>query len=192
MFCEKCGTQLPDIADFCTNCGTSVARGGRKITNEIIPDTEIQLKVNPCFKFIYMVLPTFILYIIMILIWSLIFCAFSVSAGLIIFLIGFVIGALLFGIKTAFNKKQYSSMSYDFYKTKVVYRDSFLNLSEKEVKYKYVREVAMGQTFMQRFFNIGNIVLFTNAESGLGNGIYIKHVENVQSVYKEIKSIIKV
>ena len=23
MFCEKCGTQLPDTAKFCTNCGTT-------------------------------------------------------------------------------------------------------------------------------------------------------------------------
>ena len=30
MFCERCGTQLPDTAEFCTNCGTSIARGGRR------------------------------------------------------------------------------------------------------------------------------------------------------------------
>lgn len=192
MFCEKCGAQLPDVADFCTNCGTSIARGGIKATAEIIPDTEIQLKVKPSFKFGYIILPSLIFYTIMVLIFSLILSALSSAAGLISFLIGFTIVALILGIKTAFNKKQYNSISYEFYKTKVVYRDSFLNLSEKEVKYKYVREVAMGQTFIQRFFNIGNIVIFTNAESGLGNGIFIKHVENVQSVYKEIKSIIKV
>ena len=50
----------------------------------------------------------------------------------------------------------------------------------------------MRQTFIQRYFNIGNIVLFTNAETGLGNGIYIMNVEDVQDVYKNIKSIIDV
>ena len=25
MFCEKCGTKLPDTAEFCTNCGTRIS-----------------------------------------------------------------------------------------------------------------------------------------------------------------------
>ena len=118
--------------------------------------------------------------------------AISAAVGLVVFLVCFVIFALILGIKTALNKKQYDSFTYDFYKTKVVYRDSFLNLSEKEVKYKYIREVTMRQTFIQRFFNIGNIVLFTNAETGIGNGIFIMNVENVQSIYRNIKEIINV
>ena len=90
------------------------------------------------------------------------------------------------------NKKQYENYNYDFYRTKVIYRDSFLNVSEKEVKYKYIREVTMRQTFVQRFFNIGNIILFTNAETGYGNGIYVHNVENVSDIYKKIKTIIDV
>ena len=26
MFCEKCGTKLPDTADFCTNCGINIVK----------------------------------------------------------------------------------------------------------------------------------------------------------------------
>ena len=29
MFCEKCGTQLPDDAAFCTKCGASTAKGAK-------------------------------------------------------------------------------------------------------------------------------------------------------------------
>lgn len=192
MFCERCGTQLPDTAEFCTNCGTSIARGGKKPTAEKIPDTEIRLRVQPSFKFGYMVLPSLIIYGIIILIFSLIMGTISAGVGLVVFLVCFVILALILGIKTALNKKQYDSFCYDFYKTKVIYRDSFLNLSEKEVKYKYIREVTMRQTFIQRYFNIGNIILFTNAETGYGNGIYIMNVENVQEIYRDIKSIIDV
>ena len=190
MFCEKCGTQLPDIADFCTNCGTSIAR--TRNLKERIPDTEIQLRVKPSFKFGYMILPSLIIYGILILIMGLIFSMISIGVGLVIVLIGFVILGLILGIKTAINKKQYDNFSYHFYKTKVIYKDSFLNLSEKGVKYKYIREVTMRQTFIQRYFNLGNIVLFTNAETGYGNGIYIMNVENVQDVYRDIKSIIEV
>lgn len=192
MFCERCGTKLPDTAVFCTNCGTSIERGIKKETTERTPDTEIQLTVKPSFKFGYMVLPSLIIYGIMILIFSLMMGSISASVGFTIFLVGFVILAIILGIKTALNKKQYDSFCYDFYKTKVIYKDSFLNVSEKEVKYKHIREVTMRQTFIQRYFNIGNIILFTNAETGFGNGIYIVNVENVQDVYRKIKAVIDV
>lgn len=191
MFCEKCGTQLPDTADFCTNCGTSIAKNA-KVAERNIPDTEIQLRVKPTFSFGYMVLPSLILWSTLIIIFSLMLCLASASVGLGMAIMCFIALALILGIKTAINKKQYDSYSYDFYRTKVIYKDSFLNLSEKEVKYKYIREVTMRQTFIQRYFNIGNIVLFTNAETGLGNGIFIVNVANVQDVYKDIKSIIDI
>ena len=190
MFCERCGTQLPDNAEFCTNCGTNIAKGIK--TNTKIPDTEIQLRVQPTFKFGYMVLPSLIVFIILILIFGGMIMIISPIAGIIVALIGFVILAIGMGIKVAINKKQYDNYIYDFYRTKVIYKDSFLNMSEKEVKYKYIREVTMRQTFIQRYFNIGNIVLFTNAETGFGNGIFIMNVENVNDVYRQIKSIIDV
>lgn len=194
MFCERCGTQLPDGAAFCTNCGANTTGGGKKVITEKIPDTEIQLKVQPSFKFGYMVLPSLIGWGSLIVIMSFIFGIASEMAtvGIICALVCFTFIGIILGIKAAINKKQYDSFCYDFYRTKVIYKDSFLNLSEKEVKYKYIREVTMRQTFIQRYFNIGNIILFTNAETGYGNGIYIMNVENVQDVYRDIKSIIDV
>ena len=116
----------------------------------------------------------------------------SFIAGLIFGIIFLLIFGIILGIKVAINKKQYANYTYDFYKTKVIYQDSFLNVSEKEVKYKSIREITMHQTFMQRYFNLGTILLFTNAETGYASGIGIPDVENVQDVYREIKSIINV
>ncbi len=191
MFCEKCGTQLPDTAAFCTNCGASVAK--TKNIEERLPDTEIQLRVEPSFKFGYIILttilPPLMIYGILLLISLLPLFMLNIGMGIATILICFGILVITLGIKTIINKKQYDNICYDFYKTKVIYKDSFLNLSEKEVKYKYIREVTMKQTLVQRYFNIGNIILFTNAESGHGNGICIVNVENVQDVYRNIKSI---
>jgi len=192
MFCEKCGTQLPEGTVFCTNCGANIAGGVRNTRTEKIPDTEIQLRVKPSYKFGYMVLPSLIGFGSIILIFSLMMGMISAGVGFGVFIVCTLILAVILGIKTAINKKQYDSFCYDFYKTKVIYKDSFLNLSEKEVKYKYIREVTMRQTFIQRYFNIGNIVLFTNAETGFANGIFIMNVENVHDVYRDIKSVIDV
>lgn len=192
MFCERCGTQLPETAEFCTNCGTRIATVNKRVTAEKIPDTDIQLRVQPTFKLAYMILPSVILFGIFILVFSLIIGIISAGLGLGVFLAGTLIMFIILGIEMAFKKKQYDNFCYDFYKTKVIYKDSFINLSEKEVKYKYIREVTMRQTFIQRFFNIGNIVLYTNAETGFANGIFIMNVENVQDVYRDIKSVIDV
>lgn len=191
MFCEKCGTKLPDEAQFCTNCGASIA-GGTTKAKEKIDDKEVQLNVKPTYKIGYMILPYVFTFVILVACIGLPMLAISASVAIAVTGGTFIVMAIIFAIAAFFSKKQYDNYSYDFYKTKVIYRDSFLNVSEKEVKYKYIREVTMRQTFIQRFFNIGNIVLFTNAETGMGNGICIVNVENVQDVYKKIKTAIDV
>ena len=37
MFCPNCGTQLPDDAVFCINCGASVANTNISLQNHPIP-----------------------------------------------------------------------------------------------------------------------------------------------------------
>lgn len=191
MFCEKCGTKLSDGASFCTNCGAEVS-GKVKKSEEKVADKEVQLQVKPTYKTGYMILPYITMIIIFVVCIGLPMFAISAEAGMAVS-IG-IVGVLLviFGISYLFTKKQYSSYQYDFYKTKVIYKDSFLNVSEKEVKYKFIREVTMRQTIFQRMFNIGTIILFTNAETGVGNGISIINVENVQEIYKKVKSTIDV
>ena len=81
---------------------------------------------------------------------------------------------------------------YDFYKTKVVYSDSFLNKVEKEVKYKYIRECVLTRTVSDRIFGFGRIVLYTNAESGYYNGIVIPCLEDSEILYQQIKELLDI
>ena len=74
-------------------------------------------------------------------------------------------------------------------RTCFVFKDNFLNVAQKELKYVYIREIIKKQTFVQRWFNIGNIIMYSNAESGYTSGIALVNVENINEVYKKVKEI---
>jgi len=191
MFCEKCGAKLEDDALFCTKCGAKLG-AGESIQQEKVEDKEIKLKVKPKFKFWYMMFPQVCIFLIFVLMTVLPLSSVDSEVALEILFGILLIFAIVTGIIVFFKSKQYKHLTYDFYNTKVIFEDSFLNLAQKEVKYKYIREVTMRQSFVQRWFNIGNVILYTNAETGIGNGIQIINVENVHDVYKQIKEIVNV
>lgn len=193
MFCEKCGSEVPDDAEFCTNCGANLKSEAKP--KEKVVDDQVELNVKPTFRWGYMILPTLLVYFGIIIILSVFMLAIQPEAAIVVIMSGlglFIFYAIFWVIGLLVRKAQYANYSYDFYKTKVIYKDSFLNKSEKEVKYKYIREVAMRQSIFQRLFDLGSIILYTNAETGYGNGILIVNISNVQEVYKKIKTMIDV
>lgn len=192
MFCVKCGNLLEDNARFCDKCGTATAQNNGNVSNVTtkIPDNEIQLSVKPKYKSLYFMWSTYLVVAIM-LIGSIILSI--IGSTIIIAVSGLGVSALIVGIShlvLIFRKKQLEYMRYDFYKTKIEYSDSFLNKAEKEVKYKHVRECVLSRTISDRIFGFGRIILFTNAESGFGNGIVIPFLENSEVVYKQIKELL--
>lgn len=195
MFCINCGTKLANDAAFCTNCGTAVAGNVKNETKKekvkIVDDT-VMLNVKPTFKFLYIFLPYIISNFSILLPLILVVAFVEVGSSMLVgmFMAFCIIYTLYILIKLIFVNKQYKSYNYDFYKTKVIYKDSFINISEKEVKYKNIREVYLRRGLFQRMFNLGTIVLYTNAETGFANGIFIKDVENSEQIYKEIKQLI--
>lgn len=193
MFCTNCGKELSDDSQFCDNCGTSLNGEKKETAKKAVSkeqDNKVLLNVKPKFS-LYVILPTLIVFIV----YELFMLIPMVASGepdifLPIMVVSGLIFAVILAITALISRKQYQCYTYDFYKTKVVYRDSFLNISEKEVKYKYIREVSMTQGFIQRGFKLGNIILYTNAESGFGNGIRIINVENPKEVFSKIKEVI--
>lgn len=194
MFCSKCGNLLEDAARFCDKCGNPTGGGGvinNVATKEKLVDDEVKILVKPKFKTLYHMLGAIIASII-----TGIFIGFVslVSGEILISLIVMVIVSLfgigLAGIGVIFKKMQMKKMEYAFYNTKVCYKDSFLNQVEKEVKYKHIRECLLSRSIMDRIFGFGRIVLYTNAETGFANGIFIPCVENSEEVYKQIKALL--
>ena len=57
MFCEKCGNQLPDTADFCPKCGNEFNTMMNTNANTNVDRNTVIFEVKPSFKFSYVVLP---------------------------------------------------------------------------------------------------------------------------------------
>ena len=201
MFCEKCGTQLPDDAQFCSKCGHKLSENTQNANNT----NEVLLEVKPTFKFIYMIFPhlkaPLIIFFVMIIGYIYAFARFSVlfeepfSLKFLPIIIGGlsipIILTIIAIIKGLIDKKQYEKCTYIFYEDRIVFKDNFMNVMEREIKYQNIREIAKRQSFMQRLFKIGNIVLFSNAETGFASGILLFNISNVDEVYIKIKEIMQ-
>ena len=192
MFCSKCGNLLEDTARFCDKCGTATMINAHNMSNTRtkMVDDEVLLSVKPTYKSIYFMWGTYLI-VACIMIFTIIVDMIVSEWRLMIF--GFIMSILIIAVKYVFlifKKKQLNYMRYDFYKTKVEYSDSFLNKAEKEVKYKHIRECVLSRTVSDRIFGFGRIILYTNAETGFGNGIMIPFLENSEEIYKQIKELI--
>ena len=211
-FCSECGNKVVSVYDNVENNEDKINVNikdsydyEKAIDNNYEGDTynEILLEVRPKYKFTYLTgfdllkeigayLIFFMMYIIFlrIEIYSEDFFIIIIPS-IIAFVIFIVIRLAIAFVKSSYKKQQYKNHIYIFYKDRVVFIDSFLNSSEKELKYKDIREVSKKQRYMQKLFNIGNIRLYSNIEDDYLNDIYMNDIEYVDDVYLQIKDIIK-
>ncbi len=207
MFCKKCGTEMNDDARFCPKCGydTQTGKAQEGSNQKVVEDNEIKFQVKPKFHLGYKILTNMGRALLYILIFGFAFLGEiddynNTDGEIVATLLGIILGIMVVYviIKLIFEKIQYNHYEYNFYNTKVEYIDGFLNKEQKELKYKHVREVALGQNIIQRLFNIGTIRIFTNASSGyVGNnnsrslnGLQIHCVQNPKEQYQKVKELI--
>ena len=187
MICKNCNTNLSNDTKFCTNCGTKI----------LDIDKEIKLSLKPTFYMTYHFMKFFVILLVMILTQVLTMLnkdadtELSVKIGFILIVAFVFIGIPICIIYNKFKKKEYDKCFYNFYDTKIIYKDTFINKEEKEINYAFISEIVIQQTFLQRLFNIGNIIFYTNASS-YNSGIVFKEIHDVEKVYKNIKQIINI
>ena len=204
MFCKNCGAEINDDARFCPKCGND-KQGEKKVSKKVVEDNQIKKQIKPEFNWPYKIITTFgtaLVYLFIVFFYF--FAEIEEDLLFISPIISFImigVAVLYVLIKLLLGKLQYDDLEYNFYATKVEYKDGFLNKEEKELKYKYIREVTMTQNILERIFNIGTIRIFTNASSGNygygrnhnmrgKNGIFIHCVKNVKDEYNKVKEII--
>lgn len=205
MFCKNCGTEIDEKARFCPKCGFDRMGEVDQQKRRIVEDNKIKYQIKPKFNILYKLLSNlwkatiFMVFFTFFILDDSDKWIFSYSSILL-----WTVGVILIYIilKMIFEKMQYNSLEYNFYTTKIEYKDGFLNKEEKELKYRYIREITMNQNLLERLCGIGTIRIFTNASSGVyssqsrhngmrnANGIHIHCVENVKEQYRTIKQII--
>ncbi len=195
MFCKNCGLEMDSNAKFCSKCGTPRSMEQPQV-RKVIEDNNIKFQLKPKFNLIY----DFIINSLYVLCYGAILIIYAYTFNLWVIMISIIV--IITSIKTLLDKKQHDSLEYNFYATKVEYKDGFFNKEQKELKYKYIREITMSQNILERICGIGTIRIFTNASNYqyniyrnrnreiIKNGIYIHCVDNVEEKYKIIKQII--
>ncbi|MBR5227182.1 MAG: PH domain-containing protein [Clostridia bacterium] len=198
MYCVNCGQDVDEKEKFCSNCGTSLKDG--KVEKDIL------LEITPSYKFFYIALPGIFKAIIrgipFLIAWYLLGIVlkdndlikqigeniFIIVKNVLLLLP--VILVIIELIKSFIHRKQYKHYKYTFYKDKVIFMDTFLNISQRELCYEHIKEINQKQSLIQRLFNIGIISMYSNAETGAYGGIIMRDIENVKEVYEKINNII--
>lgn len=201
MFCRKCGAEMSENAKFCPKCGN--AREEHVQEKRVIEDNNIRIQLKPKFNVLYKLIKNigyaFVYVFFICLCFTNLYKLWIVFPSTIVTTIAII--AIYIIIKMVFEKIQYDDIEYNFYATKVEYKDGFLNKEEKELKYKFIREITMTRNLLERFCGIGTIRIYTNASSNMynrnkhnsmkgKNGIVIHCINNVEEQYKAIKQII--
>lgn len=205
MFCERCGNKLPDAARFCPMCGydmndNQISNINNKYRNDRY-NNEILLEIKSTFKFNKIFWPR--------LIFALLFTSPAIAMGIIIIMLCIKDGWNFIGVRflvisiaipllmiiyvivrTYMTKKEYENCVYIFYKDRLVCKDNYWNYFEKELKYKFITEVAKSST--RKFPNIGMIHLYCSTTDIYYKGMFIPDIENLDEIYLKIKKIINV
>lgn len=183
MFCEKCGAELPNGACFCPNCGVAI--------EEVVSvDDTLLFKMKPVFKFFYVEYPAIVFECILGCVLGIIFSLLQVKIELEpILVFSSIMVAIILG-NAWIQKKQYDGISYEFYRKKVIFKDTFLRKTEEEIRYTYIRNISFRQNFLEKLLNIGTINLWSDYGSAYIGFIQLRHISNVEETCEKLKKLI--
>lgn len=180
MFCPVCHSEINEIMETCSNCGTTLLNKEKKT-----------LKIKPTYSSTYEMfnyLTYHILYfgIIMIL-GYIVLIKVNISPLWLLFL--FPLYILIAYIKTRHLSELYRGISFTFYNDYVRYENSYYPHLNGEISYDDIAYMVAYQNFLDYFFGMGHIKI--KMISNPKRGMILKNIEQPNEIYKEIKNIVK-
>ena len=119
-------------------------------------DNSIRAQLKPEFNVPYKVLTNTFEAVIYVLIFGMLFTYMCMPWYVYLFAI-----ILVVVVKMMRQKEQYKSIEYNFYATRLEYKEGFYN-RERLLEYECIREIVMTQNILERLFGIGTIRIFTD------------------------------
>lgn len=186
MYCQKCGTKLNENQNFCQICGTA-------ISENTIPQKKDNGKSILMLKPKFLILPTLITVISLVLIVMIAVFLFIPGSPMVALIVGgstFVMSIAFFIADIITRRYQYNRMSYTFYQNRVIYESHTWHKVQKEISYHNISEIKMQQNIFQKWFHVGDIILYSHAYNNSDNGITLVSIPNVEEVYEKVQALI--
>ena len=148
---------------------------------------EIKLEIKPTFKLLYEFIQNNALTLFILILLTIPIIQMKMILVYIIVLVIYIVFVIL---NLLYKYYRYKGMDYIFYQDKLIYTDQFFHKKEKEIKYEDIKEIRYSQTFLERFFKIGTIIINTNSGNFLYNGIEIPKVDELKENFDKIREVI--
>ena len=87
-------------------------------------------------------------------------------------------------------KKIYTQTEYRVFQNTIEYSSGFMEITQKSVQFKDIKEVNFSMNVVQRFSGLGTIILATPA-AGLSTGVKIRDIETSRDVYQKLKNLVE-
>lgn len=97
--------------------------------------------------------------------------------------------SFLFLITSETKKAIYQKTNFKFFNDRVFFSSSFINHYNKEIAYDRITEIHLNRSILQKFFNLGTLVILTSATE-FESGIKMVDIENPNKCYTELKKLI--
>lgn len=97
--------------------------------------------------------------------------------------------SFLFLITSETKRAIYQKTNFKFFDDRIFFSSSFVNHYNKEISYDRITEIHLSRDLVQRFFNLGTILILTSATE-FEAGIKMIDIENPNKRFKEVKNLI--
>ncbi len=205
MYCPKCGKQIDDNSVYCRFCGYKIKKEETTATKSYANIKKLSLR--PVFIPWVTIAATIPVQLFFTL-WGGIFFGGMSIPFLMLFGIkeknpfySFLFFGLLFFVGIPIivyiaKRKTYEMTVYDFYDDHLEYYEGFWTVEKKSINYDRITEISLRSGIIQKKYGLGTIFLSTPATgySSRGrarSGIALYDIPNAESVYIEIKKLIK-
>lgn len=181
MRCKKCGTPIAN-GTLCEECYKNVMEN-----KQINQDKNLLLKITRKFLPLYAIIQNFEWVFL-----CLVMCIMSVMVkNLPYFICSILFFGVIIGIDLFIKKKRALGTKINFYETKIVYCFDFLFIHKrKTLKYEEIKDIGYNQTWLQKKFNLGALIVFSKKSGFVFNGIRINDIANIKDTFKKIAQTI--